>query len=365
MKTISIAFLHFPNCLLQFALCLLPFILRGQGLDTHISQFWMNTARFNPALTGVTDNDVRFMGLFRSQDHATLGWSSDYQSIMAAFDGRIKLNNQKYSARETRDCIGWGIDFMTAQAGDLDTRTTQAHISGSFAKRLTDNNLYLRLGGRIGYVQNGLDLGRARWGSQGHNDGTFDPNIIPYDKAILLQNTLPNWIDMSVGVTLSQSFTDTEMKQGIGGGAAIYHLSRPYVTTLKDEKERVYLRYVFHGAYENRRKNAWGGNVKALATVQNKSLEMLIGGNFVFDFGDNVLQMGTWTRLNNKFHPDAIIPVLRLDVKNFALGVSYDFNIFTNFPSAETLRGLEVTFVCRFAGIGISCPDWKGYNFTF
>ena len=343
-------------------------ILRGQGLDTHVSQFWINATRVNPALTGVTDNDLRFMALARSQDHATLNWSSDYQSLMASLDGRIKVSTQKYTNREAKDYIGWGINVMQSKAGDLDAKTTQAHASGSFMKRLNEKNWYLAAGFSVGYVQNNFDLSRARWGSQGNHDGTFDSTRKPYDLDILMQNIPKGWWDTSVGFTFSQSSTTTVMKQGSGIGFSVFHLTRPHISFLDNPTERVSLRYVFHGAYEKRRKNNFGGNVKAVVSLQNKSVEMLAGSNLTFDFGDNVLQVGAWVRLNNgqnRLNGDAVIPVARLDMGNFGLGISYDFNVFSNTTSAETLHGLEMTFICRFGFDGLKCPDWKGYNFTF
>ena len=352
----------------NFILILSTTILRGQGLDSHISQYWINAARINPALTGVTDNDFRFIALARSQDHATLGTSSDYESLLASIDGRIKVSTKKYTNREAKDYLGWGINALKTQAGDLDSKTTQLQASASFMKRLNDRNWYLATGLSIGYVRQGFDLSRARWGSQGNQDGTFDLTRIPHDKAILLDNANINWWDSSVGVSVSQAFTSTTTKQGKGIGFSVAHLTRPHISVLNNPFERAYLRYVFHGAYEIRRKNYFGGNVRTIVSLQNKSVEMLIGSNLTFDFGDNAVQIGTWVRLNNaqnKIIGDAIIPVVRFDFSNIGIGFSYDFNIFSNKTSSETLRGLELTVVYRGAFDGVKCPDWKGYNFTF
>jgi type IX secretion system PorP/SprF family membrane protein len=356
------------HCTILLLLAFFASILRGQGVDTHISQYWINAARINPALTGVTDNDFRFIALARSQDHATLGASSDYESLLASLDGRLKLSTKKYTNREAKDYLGWGINALKTKAGDLDAKTTQLQASSSFMKRLNDRNWYLATGFSIGYVRQGFDLSRARWGSQGNQDGTSDPNRTPYDKALLLQNGNIGWWDTSVGVSISQASSSNIAKQGKGIGFSVAHLTRPHISILNNPDERAYLRYTFHGAFEKRRKNNFGGNAKALVSLQNKSIEMLLGGNLTFDFGDNAVQVGTWLRLNNgqnKLIGDAVIPVVRFDFSNLSFGFSYDFNIFSNKTSVETLRGLELTFICRGAFNGIKCPDWKGYNFTF
>jgi type IX secretion system PorP/SprF family membrane protein len=348
-------------------------ILRGQGLDTHVSQFWINTSKLNPALTGITgidlksDRNIRAMFLARSQDHATQGWSSDYQNISASLDGNIGIKFKKYYSKEPRDYIGMGLTVMNAKAGDLDVNTLQIHANSSLIKQLSHDN-YLSIGLGIGYVQNGFDLTRARWGSQGNNDGTFDPNKIPFDLAMLNQNKPKKWFDMSAGVTLYKSIKTNNYREGFGVGFAAHHLTRPNISFLNNPDERMPVRYVFHGAYEKRRNKSVGWNIRAMVALQNQSLETLLGGNITYDIDDIVIQTGAYLRLNNGQNQvvgDALIPVVRIDWLNFSIGFSYDFNVFQRILSEEISRGLEFTLMYRGTIQKVRCPDWSRYNFTF
>lgn len=310
--------------------CLLIFLLMGARLaeaqDLHFSQFYEAPLLRNPALAGLYEGDVRIQGIYRNQ------WNS------VAFPFQTGAINAEYKFP-----VGKGEDFLTVggqvlydKAGTVQLQTVHLLPMVNFHKSLSTNKVsYLSLGFMGGVVSRSLDRSRVTTNSQ--YDGFYFNGALSDGESF---NGTYAYADMSVGMSFNTTLGSNE-QHNVFGGLAYHHFNKPVNSFYKNIShlpkwvvsaglklnvdDVTYI--TFHGDFID----------------QQPFRQLMGGGTFSKRLGGDdtppyVVHAGIYYRYN-----DAIVPVLKFDVNQLSIGLSYDVNISSLAPASLNRGGFEIS----------------------
>lgn len=295
--------------------------MRGQ--DLHYSQFNHSPLNLNPALTGVFNGDVRFMGNFRDQ------WRSvpvPYTTFTGAFDMKVNPKNSE------KGFWGFGVNFNYDEAGFVKLSLINIGVSGSYTAILNKNN-FLTAGLQLGGAQRAINDASITTGNQ-FNGLEFDQTL-PIGENFDQVNFL--YFDVSAGLNYRLQGNDGRSKLDLGGG--YFHINRPQQRFIDDAQDNpLPSRFAFHGL----------GALKL-----TNGLDLLANGMYQFQGPNNetVLGLGGKIYINQRRGKelaiailanwrvdDAIIPAIEFHYKTWHVGLSYDIN-YSDFVQATNRRG--------------------------
>lgn len=296
------------------------------GQDLHFSQFYEAPLLRNPALAGLYEGDVRVQGVYRNQ------WNS------VAFPYQTGSINAEY-----RFPVGKGEDFLTVggqvlydKAGTVQLQTVHMLPMVNFHKSLSTNKVsYLSLGFMGGVVNRRLDRTRVTTNSQ--YDGFYFNGSLPDGETF---TGMYSYADMSVGMSFNTTLGSNDQHY-VFGGLAYHHFNKPMNS--------------FYGSIAHLPKWVASGGLKLNLddltyitfhgdiTDQKPFREMMAGGTFSKRMGNEsvsttTVHAGMYYRYN-----DAIVPVLKFDVNQLSIGISYDINISTLAPASLNRGGFEIS----------------------
>ena len=306
------------------------------GQDLTFSQFYENALLRNPALAGVFEGDVRLVGTFRNQ----------WQNITVPFRTMAFSTEVKFPFGRHNDWITAGVQITQDAAGDIKLKRTQLLPVINFHKSLSgDNDNYLSVAFMGGPVQSQFDPTQLKVDDQ-FQGGVYNPNLPT--NAVFGTTGFTYW-DFSAGISYSSSFGNGN-KYYLGAG--MFHINKPLVgfytnnaTTALNRKITLnaglsvptndYSKVVFYGDYFSQ-----GGTQQFLGGVMyGTDIVQGIG----YDSYENVtLYGGAFYRWG-----DALIPVIKLDIHQFTVGVSYDANVSQLQTASQTRGGFEFTATYR------------------
>lgn len=315
----------FRKMMIQFVLfMILSNIAVGQ--DLHFSQFYEAPLLRNPALAGLYEGDVRIQGVYRNQ------WNS------IAFPYQTGSINAEYKFP-----VGKGEDFLTVggqvlydKAGTVQLQTVHMLPMVNFHKSLSTNKIsYLSLGFMGGLVNRRLDRSSVTTNSQ--YDGFYFNGSLPDGETFTGSYS---YADMSVGMSINTTLGSNE-QHNIFGGLAYHHFNKPINS--------------FYGNIAHLPKWVASAGVKlnldeytyitlhSDLTHQQPFEELIAGGSFSKKMGlDNTalttVHGGVYYRYN-----DAIVPVLKFDINQLSIGISYDINISSLAPASLNRGGFEIS----------------------
>ena len=301
----------------------------GYAQDLNFSQFYEMPLLRNPALSGIYKGDVRATSAFRSQ------WSSvtvPFQSSALGFETKFGISEF------SDDYLTIGVQMTNDVAGDSRLGRTQVLPVVAFHKILNNTNSgYLTLGFMAGPVQQRFDPSRLRFDDQFVNGAysALNPTRQTFN------NTSVTYLDPSVGLSFSNILGyDTRFYVGAG----YFHFLKPRVAFSSLNDIRLNPKFVLNagcnmpvGEFDRLIFYidifAQGGNHQAQGGVLLK--HDILESDEETSLG---LSAGCFYRWN-----DAVMPVIKLDYYQLAIGLSYDINT-SKLRTASTLRGgLEVT----------------------
>jgi type IX secretion system PorP/SprF family membrane protein len=302
------------------------------GQDLTFSQFYENPLLRNPALAGVFEGDIRVIGTFRNQ------WNSITVPFQTgAFSTEVKFPIGKYN-----DWITAGVQITQDAAGDIKLKRTQLLPVINYHKSLSnDNDNYLSLAFMGGPVNSQFDPTQLKLDDQFIN-GAFNPNNPT--SATFTKTGFTYW-DVSTGISYTSSFGDGN-KYYLG--AAMFHANKPkvgfYTNDLSSEMHRKvvvnggltmpisdYNKLLFFADYFSQSGNQQflGGIMYGFDLVQGMGYET---------YENVALYLGAFYRWN-----DAMIPVVKLDMYQFSIGLSYDANVSKLKAASQSQGGFELT----------------------
>ncbi len=305
--------------------------------DIHFSQFYMSPLNLNPAMTGVMNCNMRFVGNYRNQ-YGSILKENAYQTYSFSYDQKIPVGRYDY--------FGVGGTLWGDKAGSAGFGTVQARLSGSFSKRMSGSKgsaNYLVFGADLGLSQRRINYTALRWGSQHNGNGGFDPNLSPNEFTFDRDNFL--FLDMSAGLLW---FSVWDKNNAFYLGGAFSHLNRANQSFDSDIYDGLYSKFTIHSGLDYIFPYSRFGLSPGIVTfIQGPSLQVNGGVNLKFLLSGNrrtyeAFQFGTWVRLANKVDSgilaDALILSTRFDYEQFGIGFSYDMNI-SSLRQATNLNG--------------------------
>jgi len=297
-----------------------------KGQDLHFSQFYEAPLLRNPALAGLYEGDVRIQGVYRNQ------WNS------VSFPYQTGSINAEYKFP-----VGKGEDFLTVggqvlydKAGSVQLQTVHMLPMVNFHKSLSTNKVsYLSLGFMGGVVSRRLDRSRVTTNSQ--YDGFYFNGSLPDGETF---TGAYSYADMSVGMSFNSTLGSNDQHYFFGG-LAYHHFNKPmnsfYGTIAHLPK------WVASGGLKLNLDDVTYITLHGDLTDQKPFREMIAGGTFSKRMGNEynsttTVHAGMYCR-----YKDAIVPVLKFDVNQLSMGISYDINISGLATASRNRGGFEIS----------------------
>lgn len=284
--------------------------------DIHFSQIHASPTILNPAMTGLSNSDLRF----------TLNSKSQWNSITTAYKTFAATVDMKVGYLPTGDIIGGGLIISSDKAGDLDFKTNTVGISLSYLKKLDKKGNFISFGFNNSLVNSSVDYSKIV---------AFDIEPSIQDGA---DNNVSYW-DVSAGVGWFHTFNKD---YAFHIGAAMYHLNKPYVSFYNDadgndEGLFLYRKFVLHGTGDLKLSKKSVLKPSFIYKDQGPHKEITLGTFWKYrpskDRGqDNPtsIYFGAWFRWHAEksyIGKDAIVTALRLDYKKTQMTFTFDINI--------------------------------------
>jgi type IX secretion system PorP/SprF family membrane protein len=309
-------------------LLLLGAIARGQ--DIHFSQFYETPLLRNPALAGIFTGDYRIQTVFRDQ----------WNSFADAYRTGSLSAEVKWPVGQQNDYFTTALQVLYDKAGAAALTTTELMPAFNYHKSLSDEKpMYLSLGFMGGLVEKNLDLSKVTTNSQ-FNGTAYDP-ALPNGETILSPNV--HYLDGSVGISFNTSF-GPEKENSMYAGFAYHHLNRPKNSFYKNPTVELDPKIVFSAGLKERVNDYSYFTLYADYSRQGPSSETDLGVLYSYKLGpdpDNypyTFTLGTMLRWN-----DALIPVIKLEMYSFNLGLSYDINVSRLNTVSNSRGGFELS----------------------
>lgn len=317
---------------LCFCAGLLPWCSIANAQDIHFSQFFEAPLLRNPSLAGIFTGDIRVQGVYRDQ------WNSFTNAYRTgSFNAEYKMPIGKGD-----DFITTGIQALFDKAGTVGLTSTHILPAINYHKSLSNNKVsYLSLGFMGGMIRKNIDIAKLTTNNQ-YNGGGFDPTL-PTGELLNAPN-FTTW-DASVGLSFNSSFGENEVNS-FYVGAAYHHLNRPKNSFYRDPKIELNPKYVFSTGVKFNVNEYAGFTLQADHSIQGSFKETIGGALYSYKLGgdpDNAMYTvhgGAFLRWK-----DAVIPVIKLDVNNLSMALSYDVNVSQLRTASQARGGFELSLV--------------------
>jgi len=323
--------------------------------DVHFTQYFASPLTLNPALTGLTQCDLRLSANYRSQ------WASvsnnPYTTGSLSFDMATmkgKLNNG--------DALGVGLLALYDRSGLGALTNINVGLSVAYHKALgMEKRHTISLGVQGTLVQKSIDFNQLKFEDQ------FNPETggTPYTTGEAIGNTDLTYPDFNAGIMYSGRVSDHATAYA---GFSYFHLTQPVESFLRNNggDHKIHSRYTGYlgGSFD------LNENVVLYASglyqSQAKASEVILGAavGFVLNPGhdmefqkNTVLYLGGWYR-----YGDAVSPYVGFEWSKMQLGVSYDINVSSFTPATNGNGAYEISLI--FNGCINERERGPQYNFT-
>jgi type IX secretion system PorP/SprF family membrane protein len=316
------------------SLVVVALIKKTQAQDIHFSQFFEAPLLRNPSLAGVFDGDVRLQVVYRNQ----------WQSVTPNSFRTASINGEyKMPVAGGDDFFTVGGQILVDKAGSAVQSTTHLLPVVNYHKSLsTKRTSYLSLGFMGGWVQKRIDYSKITTNNQ-YFDNNWNPSAPTAEN--FSDPTIGYW-DGSVGMNFNTSL-GSEYKHLFFIGAAYHHLNRPKTSFYKNASIELHPKYVFSTGLKYLIDDFRSFTLHGDVFIQGSSREIIGGGwysQILGGFPDDpvyVVHGGVFIR-----YKDAIVPVIKIDIRSFGVTLSYDINT-SPLKTASQMRGgfeLGLTF---------------------
>lgn len=282
--------------------------------DIHLTQYYFSPLNYNPSYTGRFDGDYRIVGNYRSQWGAIM--SNQFTTSAVSYDQNFEFFNRKWSLGAVFLHDNSGVAFLT-----------QNKLLLSFAHNFNWKGNLVSLGIQSGLLHKGVNLRKLTYPDQYNNvTGGFD-NSMPTNQIFNRNNSyLP---DVNLGATWGRKLSDKFFPE-IGG--AWMHLTQPKETFLGDTDSKLQIRSIYDVKLNYFINPKWTITPTLLWMNQNKASEMLFGAMAKHYLNPNKVELteifgAVSFRDGFNRNYDAFALIFGGKIKEFQVGISYDFNI--------------------------------------
>lgn len=300
--------------------------------DIHFSQFYETSILRNPALTGVFAGDYKIGATYKSQ------WSSianPYETAMISAETRFSVNE------DINDFISFGLLSYYDRAGSIRMQTVTVYPAVNYNKLINqEHSSYLSAGFTGGFVQRSYDASRATFNNQYQNnqfnadnptgEQGFDPSITHFD--------------LGAGISFS---TNTGINNQINYffGVSGYHFTRPNRSFYNSELIRLGIKINVTGGITMPIGEQASVQAYANYTQQSTYQEIIAGGLLGWSSAPINSEEISFAIYGGLFYrlKDAVVPTVKIRMKTYTLGLSYDVNVSKLRVGSGMRGGYELT----------------------
>lgn len=306
--------------------------------DMHATQYFASPLTLNPALTGLTQCDLRLAANYRTQWYSVS--NNPYTTATLSFDMATmkgKLDNG--------DALGIGILVAYDRSGTGSLTNTTAGLSLAYHKAFGyEKNHTISLGVQGYLVQKSIDFNQLKFEDQ------FDPATggTPYTTGEAIGNTDLTYPDFNVGLMYSGRVSEHATAYA---GFSYYHLTQPVETFLQNnvEDHKIHSRTTAYlgGSFDLNENIVLYAS--GLYQQQAKASEVMLGAavGFILNPGhdeefqkNTVFYLGGWYR-----YGDAVAPYIAIEWSKMKIGLSYDVNVSSFTPATNGNGAYEISVI--------------------
>ena len=331
----DVAIANIAKTLLVIAIFFIYSVTRLGAQDIHLSHIHASPTYINPAMTGLFNGDMRFIGNYRSQWQS---FTNGFQTFLGSADMKL---NQGFGLQ---DDVGAGIQISSDKAGDLNYSTTSANFTLSYLKALNGiGDHFISIGISNGFVQNRLDLSQIR---------VFDQDPLLQNPDFMGRNS---YYDLNAGAAW---FVPLRRQDFAYLGGSIYHLNQAFVSFNRNRDgaqpgTSLIPRYILHGGASVRLNQYITLKPSFLFFDQNPHREFNMGTFLkitretrTYLRPEYAFYAGLWYRWSVKdgeLNRDALIASLRYDFRRTVFSFSFDLNISDLQKASNGVGGPELS----------------------
>ncbi|MBO7572841.1 MAG: PorP/SprF family type IX secretion system membrane protein [Bacteroidales bacterium] len=300
------------------------------GQDIHFTQYYATPLVFNPASTGLFDEDIRLSNNYRTQ------WSAvgvPYQTVSVSVDAPFRFRG--------KSGLGVGFMFLHDKSGGTKLTANKFMLSLSYLLKINKRNL-LSLGLQGGYVNKYFTLDGITLPSQYNPDtGLFDVdlpnNVTDMDMSL-------GYFDMHAGVAYCGKFQKVEPIVGI----SVLHLNAPQETYC-NTNSKLTPRMLLSGGVRILCNGFWSVTPHLLTTFNKKTEEMLFGALAERAIPTKVITsvfFGASARTSFS-NIDATMLTAGLTFYGITVGASYDINLSKLMQATNARGAFEISLIYK------------------
>ncbi len=304
-------------------------VVRGQ--DVHFSQYFDAPIYVNPAVVGAHPGKARF----------TLSYKDQWRAIPApystfAFAADMPFLQDRFGRG---DYAGAGLLVYYDMAGktNLGFQTTEIRLMGGYSKALGMSSR-ISAGIALAYTFRGLRAEDARVPDQW--------NGVRYDENLPINETFSRaqYVDMGIGVAFMGTPSD-QLRYMVG--LSVFHPFRPDISVVEQEvaRDKLWYRWGFHGQLGYSLSDRFSVLPGLWFWMQGPHMEMVASALVRYMLseprGGSGLRHSIGGGVGYRFG-DALYPVIRYEIQDFVLSVSYDITLSPLRQVNKFRGGLEV-----------------------
>jgi len=300
------------------------------GQDLHYSQFYNAPQTANPALTGIFNGDVRYMGNLRDQWRwVPVPWFT----FGAAYDRKF------YPKKSENQFFSGGVNLYHDRQGDSRLNLTTLNISGSYSRILNPKNI-ITGGMTLGFSSRGFSEADLTWDKQWNGD-SFNPNLSSQEQ---FNTNRINFLETALGINYRfQQSSRTKFDLGVGA----FHILEPSAGFYEDEDQKLPMNINFTAIGSFYLLEILDIQVHGLHQMQGEYRETVVGGlaNIYVSRKrgkETNLHVGMGYRTSG-----SLVPTIALEYRQYYLSANFDIDG-TNFNDIENNRNGAIEFHFRY-----------------
>lgn len=319
---------------MRYTLCLILIIITCRlvcfGQDTHFTQYYATPLVFNPAATGLFDENLRLSNNYRTQ------WSAvgiPYQTVSVSLDAPIRFRG--------KSGLGVGFMFLHDKSGGTKLTANKFMLSLSYLLNINQKNT-ISLGIQGGYVNKYFTLDGITLPSQYNPEtGVFDNNL---PNNVTDMNMSLGYLDMHAGVAYHGKFQKVEPLVGL----SVLHLNAPKETYC-NTNSKLTPRMLLNAEVRISIQKSWAIIPHILTTFNKKTEEMLFGVLAERAIPTKVITSvfaGASGRTSfSNF--DAAMLTAGLTFYGITVGASYDINLSKLMQATNSRGAFEISLIYK------------------
>jgi Bacteroidetes-specific putative membrane protein len=305
--------------------------------DPHYTQYFASPLTLNPALTGLTQCDLRLAANYRTQ------WGS--VSPNPYITGTISYDMATMKDRlNNGDAVGIGVIGLFDRSGLGGLQNITVGLSAAYHKAFgIEKQHTLSFGLQGALVQKNIDFTKLKFEDQFDYATGGTPYEIPTQETF--GNADMTYPDFNLGIMYSGRVSEHATAYM---GASVYHLTQP-VETFLNGNHKISRRFTGYlgGSFDMNENIVLYAS--GLYQAQAKASEIVAGAavGFVLNPGhdeefvqNTLLYLGGWYR-----YGDAVSPYIGFEWSKMKLGLSYDVNLSNFSPATNGNGGYEISLI--------------------